>query len=208
MLPKIVTGWQSETSEFLLNFGINPANVLSIDGEKLPVNELRDWLNFCDNLSRSDSRYVLLLSGVDLLSIEAQNILLKPLEEKKDDVEMYLLVGNENKVLPTIISRCEVVTTKKMILVAKYWLELLKLWRGQPADILAFCETFPIEDLNIFLTEVIARMKLEVGKGPTVKRIKIINVFLQTCEELSVGNVNKKMALENLLLKTWRLIKT
>lgn len=207
MLPKIVTGWQSDTSEFLLSFGISQTDVLSIDGEKLPIDDLRDWLNFCDNLTRSDNRYVILLENADLLSTEAQNILLKPLEEKKDNVEMYLLVKNESKILPTILSRCEVIQAKKNILEAKYWMDVVKLWKGNPADIVSYCESFSVDELGDFLFEIVSRMRIEISKGVTDKRIKIINCFLQTCQEISIGNVNKRMALENLLFRTWRLIK-
>ncbi len=208
MLPKIVTGWQNDVADFLLNFGLNKANVLSIDCENLSISDFREWLNFCNNLTRSDDRYVMLLTNLDLLSVEAQNILLKPLEEKRDSVGMYLLAKNENMVLPTILSRCEVVTTKKAMMTAKYWLELVKLWKSNPGNIVDFCETFPLNEINLFLAEALNRLKIEIAKEVTIKRIKIIDCFVKTVQEISLGNVNKRLALENLLFTTWRLIKT
>lgn len=208
MLPKIVTGWQSDLEEFLLNFGLSRSSVLSINCDKLLIDDFREWLNFCGNLTRSDDKYVLLLENADLLSAEAQNILLKPLEEKRDTVQMYLLVKSENKVLPTILSRCEMLATKKLVKNAKYWLSLVKLWKSQPADIIGFCEIFPVEDLSVFMSEIVSRMKLEISKEATVKRIEIINCFLQATQESAIGNANKRLVLENLLLKTWRLIRT
>lgn len=208
MLPKIVSGWQSDASEFMLTYGLAETRVLTINGEKLPIDDLRNWLNFCDNLTRSDNKYIILLENADSLSPESQSILLKPLEEKVTDVEMYLLVRNENKMLPTILSRCELLTTKKVATVAKYWDDLVSLWKGGPVAIINYCEKFPTDSLNDFFRETLVRLRLETRKGVTEKRIKIINTFVETAQEVAIGNVNKRMALENLLLKTWRMIKT
>lgn len=207
MLPKIVSGWQSDVSEFVLAYGLVESRVLTISGEKLGIDDLRDWLNFCDNLTRSDSRYIILLANADLLSPESQSILLKPLEEKKPEVEMYLLVGNENKILPTILSRCELLTTKNVAKVSKYWGDLVRVWKGGPATIIDYCEKFAVDNLNDFLREILVRLRMEIRKGVTEKRVRIINTFVATAQEVAIGNVNKRMALENLLFKSWRMIK-
>jgi hypothetical protein len=54
-------------------------------------------------------RHVILLS-IDQATIEAQNALLKLLEEPPAKTQIWLTAANANKLLPTIISRCEEIT--------------------------------------------------------------------------------------------------
>jgi hypothetical protein len=51
-------------------------------------------------------RHVILLS-IDQATLEAQNALLKLLEEPPAKTQLWLTAVSENKLLPTIISRCE-----------------------------------------------------------------------------------------------------
>ncbi|OGD84019.1 hypothetical protein A2572_00625 [Candidatus Collierbacteria bacterium RIFOXYD1_FULL_40_9] len=208
MLPKIITDWQKSTDDFILEYGLKQSEVLVANGDGMAINDLREWLNFCGNLTSASERYVILIDNLDSLSLESQSILLKPLEEKNDKTEIYLLAKNENKILSTILSRCELMSAKRVETVARYWTEMVSLWKRGPGTIVDYCEKFPVDELNNFLVEVTTRLNLEISKGVTEKRIRIINRFLETMQELAVGNVNKRLALENLLFSTWRMIKT
>ncbi len=55
------------------------------------------------------SKKVYILDRVDLLGTQAANAFLKTLEEPPDDVVMVLLGRTRESVLPTIVSRCQVV---------------------------------------------------------------------------------------------------
>src|SRR3989339_1679528 len=102
MLPKIITDWQKSTDDFILEYGLKQSEVLVANGDGMAINDLREWLNFCGNLTSASERYVILIDNLDSLSLESQSILLKPLEEKNDKTEIYLLAKNENKILSTI----------------------------------------------------------------------------------------------------------
>lgn len=54
-------------------------------------------------------RKIYILDRVDLLGIQAANAFLKTLEEPPDDVVLILLGRTRESVLPTIVSRCQVV---------------------------------------------------------------------------------------------------
>lgn len=49
---------------------------------------------------------------IDNASIEAQNAFLKRLEEPAEDLTFVLVAQNEAKVLPTILSRCQIIRLK------------------------------------------------------------------------------------------------
>jgi len=57
---------------------------------------------------------VFFLSNFDKASIEAQNAFLKSLEESQENVVFVLAATHEEAVLPTIVSRCQVVRPRKM----------------------------------------------------------------------------------------------
>ena len=54
-------------------------------------------------------RKVYILDRVDLLGVQAANAFLKTLEEPPADVVLILLARTRESVLPTIVSRCQVV---------------------------------------------------------------------------------------------------
>lgn len=59
------------------------------------------------------SKTAFLLNNFDKASIEAQNAFLKSLEEAQENVVYVLSAGREEKVLPTIASRCQIVRAKE-----------------------------------------------------------------------------------------------
>ncbi len=50
---------------------------------------------------------VIIIDGAEFMSEEAANALLKTLEEPPDSTVFILLAGDENSILPTILSRCQ-----------------------------------------------------------------------------------------------------
>ncbi len=73
--------------------------------EKKEYNTIR-WL--IDRLSKKSitDKYVALIDGVDRISIEGQNALLKTIEEPSENKYILLISSNRSRILPTILSRC------------------------------------------------------------------------------------------------------
>lgn len=208
MLPKIIVGWQGTLEDFAAANGISMNKIIQIDGALALISDLRDWLNFSLNLTRTDNSYVILIVNADSLSQDSQNILLKPLEEKSPEINFYLLANKENGLLPTIISRCEVSVIPKKNTDGYHWPNLVKLWRLGPADILEFCEKVKQEELESLFSEVILRLRSELRKNVNQKRLDILNLFLESRLELDNKGMNKRLMLEDLLLRSWRVIAT
>lgn len=82
---------------------------------------------------------------VENMTIEAINSLLKFLEEPTDNIYAFLTTENELKVLPTIISRAQRLTLKKMIQSEVIALSLTQEINKDDAEILSFFYNDPLE---------------------------------------------------------------
>lgn len=208
MLPKIVVGWQKSLTDFADLHNLPQQKILTFDGASATIDELRDWLFFCGNLTSTDSQYIVLLQNADKLSLESQSILLKPLEEKKPDVFFFLLVSSESGLLSTVVSRCEVSLLGGDKRIDKYWSIFMSLMKSSPGEIVTFCETMKDADVEEFVTEMVSRMSLEIKNMVSQKRVLILKVLLDALVYLPHKGINKRLLLENLLFETWRVVKT
>lgn len=84
-------------------------NVLFLDvlNEKIGIDDIRDLEQQMWQTSVFDKPKIAYINGMDLLSIAAQNALLKTLEEPPKNAFFILSVGNLSRVLPTIMSRVQ-----------------------------------------------------------------------------------------------------
>lgn len=78
-----------------------------IDGSLAGIDEIRELQRKLSLTSPGQHQYrkVLIIEHLDLLSIEAQNALLKTLEEPPTDALIFITVSKPKQVLPTIFSR-------------------------------------------------------------------------------------------------------
>ena len=90
----------------------NYLNFIVIDGEEKNISksELQTLIDrFSMNSVEENSTYIYIINLIERSSVEAINSLLKFLEEPLLNVHAILTTKNITKVLPTIISRCEVI---------------------------------------------------------------------------------------------------
>ena len=76
------------------------------------INEVRELTKFL-KLS-FDKPTVILIRNIETATEEALNAFLKTLEEPQKDVKFILTATSEHKLLPTIVSRCQIVKIKKL----------------------------------------------------------------------------------------------
>ncbi len=88
-------------------------NLLSLgvmDGTKtIKIEQLRSLISALSLHPMEAGPHVIVISGMHLMTIQAQNALLKSLEEPLEHDFYLLTCDNERAVLPTIISRCSMV---------------------------------------------------------------------------------------------------
>lgn len=87
------------------------SDLLVIEPEKnsITIDKIRDISKFVSTKPFESNNKVVLIKQADLMRTEASNALLKNLEEPKPFVYFILLTDNKNKLLKTIISRCQVI---------------------------------------------------------------------------------------------------
>lgn len=103
-------------SNLKLKFDRNKlSDLLIIEPEKnsITIDKIRDIAKFVSTKPFESNNKVVLIRQADLMRIEASNALLKNLEEPKSFVYFILLTDNKNKLLKTIISRCQVINYLK-----------------------------------------------------------------------------------------------
>lgn len=85
-------------------------DIIRINHDKpssIGVNDIREQLVNDVNIRPYDSRYrVFIVNEAELLTIEAQNAMLKTLEEPPEYAVLLLLTTNTGAFLPTVLSRC------------------------------------------------------------------------------------------------------
>lgn len=91
---------------------INP-NLLFIDtnssesGQSIAIDEIRKIKNFLSLSSHSGGYKFVIIDDANLMTVEAQNSLLKVLEEPSPLSVLILIASNPDSLLPTITSRCQ-----------------------------------------------------------------------------------------------------
>lgn len=79
----------------------------------ISVEEVRDQINKDIDIKPYSSRYkIYVVDDAQLLNVQAQNALLKTIEEPPEYAIFFLLTNNISKLLPTIISRCITLSVK------------------------------------------------------------------------------------------------
>lgn len=94
--------------DFIQNQGVetvgNP-DVMIFDDDQLGVDEARQIVSFVSSKKVSSARFIIL--SFDRATSEAQNALLKSIEEPQEGTYFFILVPKSELLLPTILSRAQ-----------------------------------------------------------------------------------------------------
>lgn len=86
----------------------------SEDGKSIKINQIRLLQEKISEKPIISNEKVYIINNSDLMTVEAQNCLLKTLEEPPEYAVIILVLSNENKLLSTIKSRCTKVAFQKL----------------------------------------------------------------------------------------------
>lgn len=86
----------------------------SEDGKSIKINQIRFLQERISEKPIVSNRKVYVINDSDLMTVEAQNCLLKTLEEPPEFAVIILVLSNENKCLSTIKSRCTKIAFQKL----------------------------------------------------------------------------------------------
>ena len=95
--------------------GNNPDYIyIEPDGKAIKIEQIREMQIKVVEKPVNSGKKIYIINDADLMTREAQNCLLKTLEEPPDYIVIILIVNNENKMLTTIKSRCMKVHFEKI----------------------------------------------------------------------------------------------
>ena len=131
------------------------SDVYIFDQELLKIDDLREYIiAFLNNQKVSEKRFMII--SVDQFWFEAQNAFLKSLEEPQVGTHIIILISDESKLLPTVLSRVQVIRSNESI--GKSRLDVQEFLKKNLADKFAYIESFTRskkEEDNVSKTEVI-----------------------------------------------------
>lgn len=188
---------QSEIEKILkeLELSQNHPNTLWFaEEEKLGIGESRKIQEFLSLKPYQGKNQAVVLLAAENLSLDAQNALLKTLEEAGDHVSLILGVSSEDQLLSTIVSRCKTINLQKNPtpeVGLKYQADIKKLLESDMEERFKFIEK--LEDREKFLYALTVYFRHEWN-------INFLKDLLEA-EKWAKQNVNIRAILEYLMLK-------
>ncbi len=126
--------------------GGNQPDIITITHEKpgsISVEDIRQQINADIMIKPYAGPYkVYIVPGADTMTVQAQNALLKTIEEPPEYAVIFLLTENADSLLPTIRSRCVMLKLRnvKQTLIKKYLMEQRQVPDYQAAVCAAFAQ--------------------------------------------------------------------
>lgn len=149
-----------------------------------------------------------IIEDAHLLTIEAQNALLKVLEEPPEHTIIVLATKTKEVLLPTIISRCQIITLEE---------ETTEITAEENSEYTAFIEALPTlsigerlkkaellakdkEKALEWLGKTIMVMREHLVKNPSRETVATVRALQSLYALLKTTNTNPRFAIENTLL--------
>jgi DNA polymerase-3 subunit delta' len=209
MLPKIIVSGALDRQVIKDRLSIYDSSIIALEGSDTKVDTVRHWINFGVNVVNGSPEMSLVVWDADKLSPECQAVMLKPLEESRDETNMYLVVTNENGLLSTVLSRCMVVDLLGQVEDnSMYWKRIRECFVKGPAACLAYADDLDKLEMEQSLEELIKKLKLGLIKEVSKSRLGVIKLAIECLGRLRKSNVNAKLAFGDFLISSWRMVRT
>jgi len=194
------------------NLGIHPYDMHRLIPKppslSIGVSDVRIWQKKLSLMPLASPYTIGILPNAELLTIEAQNALLKTFEEPPLHTRIYLVSQGSATLLPTILSRCQVIhltndVTEHGELNQKIITIILQLCDenisiGNKMALLD-TEITNKEDAKTWITEAIYSIRIIRDTLPTPIYISFVQRLLSSSEYLA-SNVSYKLAIDHLIL--------
>ena len=179
------------------------------DKDTISINQIKDLIHALTLKTSQSQRHLFVIRDGDLMTLPAQNCLLKTLEECADNNLIIIVTSNANKLLPTILSRCKIIDLKeKETPTANEDVEKLDnvldtIFNGNIATKLKIAQDIvqDTEEASIWLEKIsiFVRSKL-VTNYSNPKYLELLRRLQDAYKNIKNTNVSKRVALENLFL--------
>lgn len=180
--------------------------------DSIKIDEIREMQEKIIEKPIISKKKVYVINNAEKMTVEAQNCLLKTLEEPPEFITIILVSNNENTILATIKSRCTKIafteeTQKAITEENKERFEVLEKVFGNvekylSIDLLNKIDVLYKDKENIFESlDYINTVLIERAKKDT-KYLNYIDYVEETKNKLK-SNSNYDMSIDNLILKIW-----
>jgi len=223
MQSLILTGGEKEREKFWQEYAktqkISDYNIFTYIKVKIAdVREIKKKVSI--KQGKSEKRLFVLSSDITL---DAQNALLKTLEELPDGTQVFISIRNKDSVIPTILSRCKIVDVgfgEDILLNSTFESEIVKLVddlikckmekKDEAIKIslllgekIAVLKEGDMEELIVYLRSVmLGRLLLE--KFDVLEDVSFLQFLIKNLNGLmplmSKNNLNKRITINNVLL--------
>ncbi|MEK7497958.1 MAG: hypothetical protein AAB656_03495 [Patescibacteria group bacterium] len=188
----LVTGQDSNLIDKRVGELIAKEDAKRLDFPLQKIADLKELRKFA-SLSVSEKTAVV-IDSIDKASIDAQNAFLKSLEEPQEKLIYVLTAKNQDFVVPTIVSRCQIIELRSMnyelsIEQQKRIREFLTMSVGQKLAVTS--KITKREEVKIFLQEFIS-----VGYGIMKEKPEIAFQLDEALKTLSAINKNGNVQIQ------------
>lgn len=198
---------QVKTNKFIVDYlksnSIYEYNVYRVTPEKeelsiAEVREVKKELVFSSTTAR-----LIIFERFESASIEAQNALLKTLEERNHSIHYILIASRTDKILPTVLSRTKLVELEKPLKkeskMSKLIPEIIASIKKTPNDpSLSSVTGFDRKKGAEFMMELLKYYQIEIADDRTAP--EIIKKILATLRLFENNNLNPQLTVDNLLI--------
>ena len=164
------------------------------------IKDLKEWSKVKPYKSKNK---LAIIKTADLLTEEAQNSTLKILEEPNDSLNLVLCCSNYKNLLPTVISRCEIILDNaeeehSVIEFLTYDIAKKLLYIRKIVDNKKRTKSF--EEIHEFLVNLLYFYRENLLKNVKIEESRFNIKLIQETDRMLKANVLAKLALENLVI--------
>lgn len=168
------------------------------DMMEIDVDQIRQVQNFLSYKSYNGGYKMVVVEHAERMNSEAQNCLLKNLEEPRGNTLIFLLAGTAEMLLPTISSRCQVVQFAGELAKHAMPQALLNVLGADLAEKFLYAKNANLEGEEF---ENILHALQNHWRKDVAKHQKVLKLAMDLERQAQISNINKKLALEVLLLE-------
>jgi len=201
--------WEKQAASLLKPYTIDPIDITRVSATtSIGIAAIRELKQKIFLKPYKSEQKAVLIEDAQTLTIEAQNALLKTLEEPPNHTIIILLADNPDSLLPTILSRTQLITTKSPIKTLtekerEAMEEILENLLTGNEDVLKLAQLATKDKAAAlsFLEKMILTARNKLLHNPSQSKYLIpLKSFQKAYTLLATTNVNPRFTLEALFL--------
>jgi DNA polymerase III delta prime subunit len=212
MFPTILFSNEPSTTEKYINDFIkqhffNPSSIFKIEPKEktIIIEQIRDLTS--QLRIKSPSKRLICIYAFDTATIEAQNAMLKLLEEKTADNQFILIVSDIQKIVPTVISRCRIADlfVERTEIDTQVSDVIEKSFKNPGIDLLgsAYFQPGTREEATDLFRKIIIVLQKKIRSGD-IRAAKLAKKAFDLLHKLESNNLNFQLAVDSFVIELMR----